>query len=336
MMKRVAFLTSVGYEEGMGHLYRCVALAEEFRDRGWGVCFILPDYAPAAEMVRARRLRFETGDSTNPAYVRQFFTDHSFQVALVDQLRPKSRVLATLKSLNLFVMRLDGERPNDRFSDLIISIQSQSDTAVAPSHTGKLLTGIDYWIFPRDLQTRRAKVKISRNLRRMLISFGNSDPKGHTFRIARELKERRIDDAVDVTIVSGVGYRDERRLNALCGDRTDFRLCEQVRDLPRLLQTHDLFICGGGGSFFEAALLGLPTIIYASGTMNRRLAEIVEKRRLGLHLRRCRDVTKAMAQMNYHRRSAIAKRLTSEITGSGAQRIVRALDEELKKHHEAE
>jgi spore coat polysaccharide biosynthesis predicted glycosyltransferase SpsG len=122
----------------------------------------------------------------------------------------------------------------------------------------RFLLGPDYlalhpafWAVPR-----RAP---AREVRRVLVTFGGSDPKEVSRPVLRMLD--RVPGNFVVSLVVGPFYRDPEQLLAEASGlerRVDAVMAPT--NLAMLMQEHDLAVSAGGGSLYELACTGCPAV----------------------------------------------------------------------------
>lgn len=134
------------------------------------------------------------------------------------------------------------------------------------------LIGPHYALLRDEFVQRRCEptaLAVSPAIRRILISFGGSDPQRFTEQVLRALhalsqQTAKLDwlarCAIDVVV--GSAYPDLVALKALTDDMAHATLHIQTQQMAPLIASADLCIGATGGSTWERALLGCPTIAY--------------------------------------------------------------------------
>ena len=171
-------------------------------------------------------------------------------------------------------------------------------------------------------------------LRRLLVTFGGSDPLGATPRAMRALVGAT---PLHIIVIAGVNFRHVSQLDdainaATHAGHTVERLAH-VDDLASLVTTMDGAISGAGGTLAELAYLGCPTAAYAVAADQVAIAAAQARDQLvhgGLDVAASSDdelaaSVHAFCAMPGVARAALATRAAATVDGQGAARVIAAL-----------
>lgn len=238
---------------GMGHLMRCLGLAQMAASRGWRVTMIgdfgdagaavLTRLSPEVEVIRSSRQNL----------------DSDVRAALVDgvdvlHFDTYADVPAVVHGGVLVSNMQDGPygvRPAGLAIDS--NLGAENSFARADLSTAQL-AGVDVAVVRSQvLRARDTKKSVSSNPR-VLVVMGGTDPNQLTPRVVRALG--RILFPLDVTIVA-VG-RSEQVAEAAAASPHNIEIVDFVEDLPALARQHDLAITAAGTSVWDFACMGLP------------------------------------------------------------------------------
>ncbi|WP_296182528.1 UDP-2,4-diacetamido-2,4,6-trideoxy-beta-L-altropyranose hydrolase [Pseudomonas sp. UBA1879] len=172
-------------------------------------------------------------------------------------------------------------------------------------------------------------IVIKPKVKRVLVNFGGFDAACQVQATLRVLE--RFDD-LQVDAVAGMHNPQWAAMTAMAKAHPNWRLHTLVDDFFGLMQQADLFIGAGGGTTWERAALGLPTICISvahNQQLNARLlAEAGVHRYLGAHERLApAQLTAAIAGLidDAPQRQAFAERSRALVDGFGARRVADAL-----------
>ncbi len=208
-------------------------------------------------------------------------------------------------------------------ADLVIDPSFGREAAVyAPTPA---LTGPSHALVRRGFSERRAQALGRRGgpVRRALIAFGLTDVGGVTQAALDILLP--LAGSVRLDVVAGSGAPSLPRLHALAAEG-GIDLHVDVRDMAGLSAGADIAVGAGGGSVWERAVLGLPSVVVpladnqiAMTTLLDSYGALVsaELSDLGAAWRRIADDAAL--------RHSLAERSAGLCDGLGAQRVARAL-----------
>lgn len=240
----------------MGHLFRAINLHKALREKGYGsVIALLGGHAPSQAWLERNAIPYVVTAANERSA--------AWEAALISQFRPKVWIddrLDTdadhsicIKRAGLSIATFDDTGPGAALADLHVAalagVRGQSPAGK------RALVGTDYLIFPRELaQLRRVRT----DNQRWLVTLGGSDTYGATISVIKWLNAK----SKKATILLGPAFAHEKELDLLDTDSLVIK-----RSVPSLLEElagHDLAITGGGLTAFEAAALGVPTVIIAN------------------------------------------------------------------------
>jgi spore coat polysaccharide biosynthesis predicted glycosyltransferase SpsG len=273
-MKRravVAFRVAAGIETGLGHLSRCLSLAEALRAYA-DCCFISSDTTRTIEgLLRERGFSFHP--LANEGYGEPELSE---TVVLLRALGAKllivdcpalpeaylTHVRARLPAVKL--MALDDCSLSRAVADAVVQPHIVARWKMRPHGPGaaKVYEGPDYFILRStfDPFLRSVPRNARRRVRRVLVTMGGSDMAGLTVRVS-EVVARALPEA-GVDIICGPFFRHAEeliRVVARLGSRVSLHF--NPPDIAAKMFGADLAVTAGGYSAYELAALGVPCII---------------------------------------------------------------------------
>jgi len=171
----------LGPSLGVGHLMRCVALAEEFAARGFRVVFCADagEVPFALEQLRSRGFAWvPTPVPTPEAHLAQLH-DLGADVVVIDSYRLPERVYAGIRAAYTLLAMVDGDPARcdgDVFLDQ--NIGAEHDVWPLPARTVRL-AGLDYALMRDELLRARpatSGARVESDPPRLFAFFGGTDP----------------------------------------------------------------------------------------------------------------------------------------------------------------
>ncbi|QDQ28904.1 UDP-2,4-diacetamido-2,4,6-trideoxy-beta-L-altropyranose hydrolase [Chitinimonas arctica] len=219
-------------------------------------------------------------------------------------------------------------RPHD--ADLLLN---QNLNAEASAYAGQLPSTCRLLLGPRHALLRPefnvGPVEIAPRAKRLLVSFGGADAQGETFKVMTALADL---DELEVDFVAGAANPAWPALTQALVGREHWRLHRHVDDFAGLMARADLFIGAGGGTSWERAALGLPSICIAIAANQVGNAERLALAGAHLYLGQADAVTAEMLRAavsllagNVGLRHSLAARSRALVDGKGAARVAAAL-----------
>jgi UDP-2,4-diacetamido-2,4,6-trideoxy-beta-L-altropyranose hydrolase len=184
------------------------------------------------------------------------------------QLRPHARVILAIDDLS--------DRPLD--ADVLLDQNFGRTVADYAGHVPpgcKVLAGPQYALLRPEFAARRSEALARRSLfsgvKRLLVSLGGADPHGYTAQVLRLVADVAGGSPLAVTAITGDAVAAARlRRTALGFPAT---ILTHADDMAALMTAADVAIGAVGGSAWERACLGLPTLALILADNQRPAAE---------------------------------------------------------------
>jgi spore coat polysaccharide biosynthesis predicted glycosyltransferase SpsG/CMP-N-acetylneuraminic acid synthetase len=261
-MPRVLFRVDGGGETGMGHIYRSLAAAEALvkLKPTADICFLMRADRPDGAQYVSRQgyqVRILPGDEVSalPA-----IRDYSPNLIVNDLPSVNDAYLRSLAKLGAstvnFVDSLaDIENPQEAAA-VIIAALADGQVEIDDYHAGPAFA-----ILREAFQKRSAN--IAERGRRVVLSFGGSDPQKLTLKALSALAPLTVSvPDLEVTAVLGLAFSHRVELDELLKSLPYRpRILSHVEHMADILVEADLVLCSGGMTVFEIAALGRPGLV---------------------------------------------------------------------------
>lgn len=277
-VRRVGVRCDAGAAIGVGHLVRCVALAEELCARGAEVLFLgeVSGSPWAAEQLRARGLPLVAAPG-EPTLLAALVSELRLDAVVLDSYTLAPGTGAAIRAGDVLGGRapvvlaiIDGD-PLGQEADLYLDqnlgaehrpfparpgaprLREASDSEGQPagasrSGGGKRLAGVSY-VLLRDSVRRCRRSPWARRMPRVLCFFGGTDSAGVAPAWAAAL--RRTGLPYEATVVSPAPFQAEGQV----------RVIPPTDRLPELMAEADLVLTAAGSASWELLHLGVPTAL---------------------------------------------------------------------------
>jgi len=249
---------------GLGHVGRCLALAEAIAELGATCRFRGRFDSAATRMIAAAGFPIDHGPTAGSTDDRRTFQDWapSARGIVVDSYSIDDNYLAELAEFRTSVMAIDDFARLPRYpSDAVLNFTVGAPQRTYPSGPARLLLGPKYFLARRRLHAARleARQRIG-PIRRLLVAMGGADPDDLSTRIVESLVRLRVDTAVKV--VTTVSHPNLAGLKTWSNAfPSGYEVMVQTPDLAELLSWADACVCGGGLIKYEASYLAVPAAV---------------------------------------------------------------------------
>ncbi|WEZ87291.1 UDP-2,4-diacetamido-2,4,6-trideoxy-beta-L-altropyranose hydrolase [Pseudomonas sp. NyZ480] len=328
---------------GVGHIARCLTLANALRERGaqvsFACCLLDGHRREAIEQEGFEVFAWEQPPqqpgvepwAADIAALREVLPERAgFDWVVVDHYALDARWEQAARVVAQLVAVIDDLADRAHVADLLLDQNfNASEALYAPllTPTCRRLLGPRYALVRPALQ--QPAITIAPQARRVLVSFGGFDVAGM---LPKTLQALSCIEDVQVTCIAGVGHPQRGMLAQLCSMRPGWELHAYVDDLPARMAASDVFIGAGGGTTWERAALGLPSLCVSVADNQRANAQAMARAGMHLYLGDAAHVdVPALRQAigllldNQALRQSFAERSRALVDGRGAQRMAVAL-----------
>ncbi|MET7332436.1 hypothetical protein [Nonomuraea sp. NPDC005650] len=247
-MIRVGFRCDAGVRSGVGHLVRCVALAEELRARGVEVVFLGQvrgsDWARA--QLRERALPLVPAPE-QPVRLAALARELQLDAAVLDSYDLPEGTGAALRGAGLTVLAIVDGDPLGQEADLHLDQNLGAERRPFP-WPARRLAGARY-VLLRDSVRGRRRARSTGPAPRVLCFFGGTDSAGVAPAWAGALLATGV--PFEATVVSPMPFEAGGPITVI--PPTD--------RLPELMAGADLVVTAAGSAVWELLHLGVPTAL---------------------------------------------------------------------------
>ena len=270
---------------GMGHIMRCIGLAQEFCARAYQVVFISAVRSAQIEaLVTSFDMDYvasdlEIGSTDDLAFTLATCRDREACFLVIDGYRFGADWLSDLQregpSAMLWTDYCQAQRlPVDLILDQTPADNFELYKSASPADT-LILNGLEYAVLRDEFLLHPGIRRLRESVGRVLVTFGGADPVGATVKVTEMLLQTACDFHFDIVVGPANARVDEVR--ALVQSKPNFRLHVATKEMARLVSEADLAISAAGTSLWEFAYSGLPTIATVIADNQIPLAESLER-----------------------------------------------------------
>ena len=258
----VVFRCDGDRELGLGHVYRCLALADELRDsHACGVRFALVRGTIGADLIRSAGYAVDLKAGEGP--------EASWLDEMMGRLRPDALVLDVRSGLRresveawraagVVVVLIDDASERRLAADLAFYPPvPQLERLDWKGFGGQVYVGWE-WVLLRS-QFASGAPRAGRERPVVLVTMGGSDPRGLTLKALAALDI--VDDNFTTVVVLGPEFVHTEALAAFAaGARRSFDVRRDVDDMASVMRDSDLALASFGVTAYELAAMGVPAL----------------------------------------------------------------------------
>lgn len=244
---------------GMGHVMRCVALAEAMLERNISVQFA-SRYKFGIDFLKTKNFKVfkytEIRDLQNKLSDLQYdfiiIDDYSVNKEFFEFFRQFTKKLVYIDDLNLF----------DYSVDIIIN------TAIGAKNINynfnsnkKYLLSVKYCILRKEFRQTIIK-PVNETIHNILITTGGSDRYNMTLELTKFLTNKLSNQNINYHIIVGPAFNNIEILNSMEFERNHITLYKSPNNIAEIMSNCDIAVSAGGNTLYELCSCGIPTIAF--------------------------------------------------------------------------
>jgi UDP-2,4-diacetamido-2,4,6-trideoxy-beta-L-altropyranose hydrolase len=341
MKEHLIIRVDANTQMGTGHLMRCLALAQAWKDTGGKVTFITACQSsdllkrPREEDFELHVLSHPYSDAGDWAHTKDILAAHPSAWVVLDGYHFDEAYQQRVKDAEYQLLVIDDmAHLKHYYADIVLNqnLHAEQLHYSCEPYT-RLLLGTRYVLLRREfLNWRNWKREIPEVAQRALVTLGGSDPENHTLKVIQAFQEVYMPD-LEVTVVIGVNNPHacvlEQAAKQSC---IPIRLVRDAKNMPGLMAGADVAVSGGGTTTWELLFMGTPALFLMLASNQRHIVEYIEYEKLGKNSGQAGDVSsESLAEAitslakAFNLRIAISRKARQIVDGQGVQRVVNSM-----------
>lgn len=321
---------------GLGHVVRCIALADELRDReGCRVHFLTRRGDVAFQLIEKAGhavIRPATTDEPDRSWISRVIAEAKPDVLVMDFRDPLAPA-AVWEWRRQGVLTVTIDDPEDKrvACDLVFSPPVPQVRRMSwEGFTGELKAGWEWVLLRRQFANLAAVAKTSASPV-VLVTMGGSDPAGLTLKAVKALDS--LDEEFQTVLVVGGAFCHHEALEKLLGSaRRKFEIRRNVSNMAGVMAEADLAVASFCVTAYELATVGVPGIYLCLSDDHAEAARAFVDAGIGISLGVQDQVTEAQLAASVKQflndaalRSEMSRKSRRLSDGHGAQNVARAI-----------
>lgn len=328
-IKDILLITEGGAGIGLGHLMRCVGIAQYARDLKIKPFFIVKGNKTISDLLKKYQFDVKRISSIDNGVMKHLdgfegvpaVIDSKKNLSvLINQLKSKGCKIALIDNITDARLSVDSViYPNEHFEPDFLSWEEAQ---------GKVYHGAKYLPIRKELKQIKKKRRNSKK-HSILISFGGADPNSLTLKVIRAMKDVAGMSHVKILLGPIFNKKDKdkiiREAKYLKGK---VEVIEDDYKPNRLFKDIDICITALGISLYEFNYLRIPTLLLCNYQNDERESCRLERLNIVKSLGYYKDVSLSDIRRGIGRFIEEKKETRRHVDGKGAERIVSLLFEQ--------
>jgi spore coat polysaccharide biosynthesis predicted glycosyltransferase SpsG len=279
LKRNIVFLCKASKNDGMGHLFRSLALARDLHaSRLFSISF---------HLIGPKKL--------NNHFVHDFHSttwqqekdlelnENNPTIICLDMIHISPKLFEKLLNTNAKLISLSPIF--NRLDDVDIVIHRTKYLPPLKNEKIKIYAGIEYNIVRQECKKiipSDYKKNLSSDIFSLAISMGGIDAPNKTLRVLKQIKNLRHPLLIWILLGEGYAHSYEDLVNEMYNYQHEIILIRSNRSIWNIMKNCSLAILAGGVTSYEAAYCGLPAINYLENKNRQFLIRELEEKNLAL------------------------------------------------------
>lgn len=319
----------MGGNIGSGHIFRCIALAEEIKKNKKSIVFLSSNKKNF--LIHSKKFPHIELKGRNETERIQECKKYMniVKCLIIDLPKYEEKYSKKLKKENVIIINDLGNIKI--FSKMLIngSIVKKFQKYEIKKKMTRVLAGPKYMLIRKEFAELRIKnKKINKSIKKILLVFGGSDEKNITKKILKFLPSKNL----QITILLGPGNKNKKNI-AQFRKINNVKVLENPKNIASLFLKQDLIISSTGITIYELACLGIPTIMIPANSAQMESAKSMKRSGFGeivklatINDKKFNQIYQKMESTIY--REKMARNGKKIVDGKAVERILRILKTE--------
>lgn len=321
---------------GLGHIVRCIALADELRDtEKCRVRFLTRRGEVAFQMMEKAGhtvLRPATTDEPDRDWISRVIQSEKPDALVMDFRDPLApEAVREWRRQGVLTVTIDDPEDKRVACDLVFSPPvPQVKRMNWDGFDGKLLADWE-WVLLRRQFANLFAAKTNKGKPVILVTMGGSDPAGLTLKALKALDS--LEDEFDTIVVVGGAFCHNKELEKILGSsRRHFEIRRNVADMAAVMAEADLAVASFCVTAYELATVGVPGIYLCLSDDHAEAALAFVQANIGISLGVHTGVTESQLAERIkaflgdpRSRLEMSRKSRTLIDGGGSKRIARLI-----------
>ncbi|MBR5503381.1 MAG: UDP-2,4-diacetamido-2,4,6-trideoxy-beta-L-altropyranose hydrolase [Methanobrevibacter sp.] len=259
--KKILIKADASHEIGTGHIYRGLSIASKLVNHE--VIFLLDEAQELGiEIVKNNNYPFithnskkgEGKDADNKAKeeIIDKIVEYDPDIIINDILNTNSKYTKALRDKGYFIVDFEDVGGGVKYAHLVFDALYEHKIPLK-----NLYSGHRYYILKDEFYYQSFK-KIDKEVKRILLTFGGTDPNNLTEKTLEAILESKYKGEIE--IILGLGYSKKEEIQDKYKDNDRISIYENVKNMSEHMYNADLIFTSAGRTMYEIASLGVPCI----------------------------------------------------------------------------
>lgn len=261
MYKNVLIRCDASETIGLGHVTRCLVLANQFRDNGYKVYFAIKNNKLSKEKLSEQKFTMfiaEKKDFNYFVWIENILIDNNINIFIGD-IRDGFPVelIYLMKRKKILTVAID--EPSTYAKECDICFYPPHAKINKTEYKGKIFQGLEYVLLRKEFYCNY--IREETNLSNILIFMGGTDPYNLSLSTLKKLD--KSNDKFIINIIVPKNHKDKDKIFQFRKESLHpLNIYQDVKDMSTFLNKIDYSICSFGTIIYELISKSIPSLCY--------------------------------------------------------------------------
>ncbi len=307
---------------GLGHVTRCLVLADDFRSKGHNVCFAMKNFELAIDKVREKgfdiSVMHSKEESDYNGWIQKVVDERKIDIFIGD-IRDGLPIetIRELKEKKVLTVAID--EPSDYAKECDICFYPPHAKIDKQQYKGEIYQGWEYVILREEFYQEYKKVV--NKIPNILVMMGGTDPFRLTLKVAEQLIGLKKN--MQISVIISKRHPDYEMIKDI---DEKVAIYSDIKDMAKFLTAVDFGIISFGMGAYELVAMQIPAIHICLDEDHWEASKLFETLKF---VTRCKkEHIKQICEID------IQKRICSPIISSEVSNTILTMDNYAKKNYE--
>lgn len=250
-----------GDNKGMGHIMRCMALYEKFKEYNIYTIFMTQNNNQVIDYFEKNNVNYHILRSNNLEgelkEINQYVYRYKIDTIITDSYWINESYLKGLKSMSKYLISIDDDNLYEYPSDVVVNYNIYADQLDYKNESAKYLLGTKYCILRKEFR-KESEYTVKDKVENILITMGGCDVNNFTPKIINSIKHY---ENINLNVVIGNGFNNIQDIKKTSQNYTNINMILNPKNMKNIMMKNDIAISSAGCTAYELSSIGIPTIL---------------------------------------------------------------------------
>lgn len=254
--KNILMVVTGHNKVGTGHIHNLLSIANDILNHN--IVFLVDDKSDLAyHVIKENNYTVYKQESSN---LLRDIVEIDPDIVINDILDTTADYVKSLKKKGYLVINFEDLGSGARYADLVINAM-YPEKSKYPNH----YYGAKYFCLKNDFLFTQPKIRISKAVKSVLITFGGTDPNNYTKKVLDSIYDHCEEQKIIMMVIVGLGYEKHSSLNRF----KNIQIHNHTPNLADIMKLADIIFTSAGRTAFEIASLGIPAIVLCQNSREK-------------------------------------------------------------------